>query len=64
MNKTLAIVLIVVGILIVLVDVFAAPLHLGSAYFGLKKIALLVFGIIVAGVGLWGTFSKAKPKAS
>ena len=64
MNKTLAIGLIVVGVLIVALVFLAAPLHLASAGFGLKKIAGLVFGVIVAGVGLWGMFSKAKPKAS
>jgi hypothetical protein len=64
MNKTLAIVLIVVGVLIAAVVLLAAPLHLGSAYFGLKKILALAAGIIVLAAGLVGLFVKAKPKAS
>ena len=57
-NKTYGIVLIVVGVLIVLVVFLAAPLHLGGAGFGLKKIAALVVGVIALAAGLYMTLSK------
>jgi hypothetical protein len=64
MNKTLAIVLFVVGVLLVVAVLLAAPLHLASAGFGLKKIFGLAVGVIVLAVGAVGLFAKGKPKAS
>ncbi len=57
-NKTYGIILVVVGVLIVLFIFLAAPLHLASAGFGLKKIAALVVGVIVLVAGLLLTFGK------
>lgn len=62
-NKTLGVVLVVVGVLIVLLVLLAAPLHLASAGFGLKKIAGLVVGIVVFVAGLVLSLGKsATPK--
>jgi len=59
-KKTWGIVLIVLGVLMVVFDFLAIPLHLASAGFGLKQIALLIAGIVVLGVGLVLSFSKGK----
>lgn len=57
-NKTLGIVLIVVGVLIVIAVFLAAPLHLASAGFGYKKIAGVVVGIVALVAGLFLSFGK------
>lgn len=44
---------LVVGVVLVLLAVFAAPLGLGGTAFGLKHIVVLVVGIILAVAGLY-----------
>ena len=61
-NKTLGIVFIVVGVLIVAAVFLAAPLHLTSAGFGTKHILGLILGLVVLAAGLVFTFTKAKDK--
>ncbi|HMD88924.1 MAG TPA: hypothetical protein VKF38_07155 [Anaerolineaceae bacterium] len=63
-NKTLGIVLIVVGVLIVAVVFLAAPLHLASAGFGTKKILGLVVGLVVLVAGLVMSLSKGQKQKS
>ena len=62
MNKNLAVALIIVGVLIVVAVLLAAPLHLASAGFGTHKILGLVVGIVVLLAGLIGTFSGRSTK--
>jgi hypothetical protein len=57
-GRTLGIVLIVIGILIVAAMLLAAPLHLASAGFGLKKIIGLAVGAIILIVGLVMSMSR------
>jgi hypothetical protein len=52
-NRAIAIGLIVVGIIVVLASIFAHQLGLGSAGFGVKKIAGVVVGIIIIAAGLY-----------
>jgi hypothetical protein len=63
-KKTWGIVLIVLGVLMVVFDFLAIPLHLASVGFGPKQIALLVAGIIVLVVGLVLSFVKGKNQKS
>ena len=63
-NKTYGIILAVVGVVIVAFIFLAAPLHLASTGFGLKKIAGLVVGIVVLAAGLWLTFRKGTKPAN
>ena len=58
-NRTLGIVLLVVGVLIVAAVVLAGPLGLASSTFGTKKIVGVVVGAIVFVVGL--VMSMRKP---
>ena len=63
-KKTLGIVLIVVAVLVIAVDVLAAPLHLPYVYdgFGWKKIIVLVLGLAVLGAGIVLRFPKTNSK--
>jgi len=54
--------LIVIAILIVAFVFVAAPLHLASTGFGWKKIAMLVFGVLVLVVGLALSLIKGESK--
>lgn len=60
MNKTLAYILVLLGIVIVAAVFLAAPLHLASAGFGTRKIIGLVIGVVVLLVGLVGAMSKSQ----
>lgn len=51
-NRSLAIGLIILGLLIVVADFVAGPLGLASTTFGTKHIIALVVGIIVLLVGV------------
>ncbi len=53
-QKKLGYALVVVGIVLVVIGVFADSLGLGSSpIFGWKQIAATVVGLVVAVVGLW-----------
>jgi hypothetical protein len=56
-NRMLFWVLVVVGIIIILVSVFAHQLGIGSSGFGIKKIIGVIVGVIVALGGVWGIVS-------
>ncbi len=64
-NKTIGIVLIVVGILVIIVDVvlgFTGLSALGVGVgFGFKKIILAVAGLIVALIGFFIQMQRAAP---
>jgi hypothetical protein len=51
-SKAIAIVVLVVGIVILLVSVFASPLGLGNPAFGPRQMIGTVVGAVVAVVGL------------
>jgi hypothetical protein len=51
-KKAIGIVVLVVGIIVLLVSVFAYPIGLGGPGFGPKQIAGTIVGAIVAIVGL------------
>jgi hypothetical protein len=54
-------VLVIVGILSLLVDIFAVQLGLSQGGpFGLKRELLLAVGIILTGAGLWFLLLKKK----
>jgi len=57
-RKTLGIVLIVAGVLIVVFIVLSHSLGLAAQAYGLKKIAGLVVGVVVALAGVWAAFIK------
>jgi len=59
-KKTLALVLVILGVLMIVVDLVAVPLGLASAGFGWKQISLMVVGFLALGAGLFLNFSKAK----
>lgn len=59
-NKTLGIILIVLGVLAVVFDFLAGPLGLSHPGFGWKQISLLVVGILAFAAGLFMTFAKSK----
>ncbi len=59
-QKTLGYVLIVVGVVLIVLSVFADTLGIGSGGgFGWKQIVGTVVGIVVALVGGWFTTRKA-----
>ncbi len=59
-NKRVGLILVILGVLMVLGDVLAEPLHLASSGgFGWKQITLLVVGIIFLIVGLVLNLSKS-----
>ncbi len=51
--KTIALGLVVLGVLILLTAFLAGPLHLAGSTFGPKKIIATVVGVIVLGVGIY-----------
>jgi len=57
-KKTIGIVLLVVGIVILLVSLLAYPLGLGGPAFGPKQISGTIAGAIVTVVGLVLTLKK------
>ena len=59
-NKTVGLILVIVGVLMVVADVLAEPLHLSSSGgFGWKQITFLVAGFIILIVGLILSLSKS-----
>jgi len=62
-NKTLGIVFIVVGVLIIAAVVLAGPLHLASTSWGIKHILGLILGLVILAAGLVFSFQKAKNKS-
>ncbi len=59
-TKTVGLVLIVLGVLMIVLDLLIEPLQLGGGGgFGWKQIALLAAGIVVAGAGIVIGFTKA-----
>lgn len=58
-TKTVGIVLIILGVLMIALDLLIEPLQLGGGGFGWKQIVLLVAGIVVAGAGIVIGFTKA-----
>jgi preprotein translocase subunit SecF len=63
-NKTYGIILIIVGVLIVAVVFLAAPLHLASSGFGLKKLVGVVIGVVAFAAGLVLALGKGAKKES
>ena len=62
-RKTLGIVLMVIGILLVVVSLVADMLGIGSVPgFGWKQLLGTAVGVIVALVGIWMTFRKPVQK--
>ncbi len=59
-NKTLGIVLVILGVLMIAFDLAAIPLGLASPGFGWKQIALMFAGAIALGAGLFLSLSKVK----
>jgi putative Mn2+ efflux pump MntP len=60
-DRTIGMVLVVVGILSLLADIFAVQLGLSQGGpFGLKRELLLAVGIILTGAGLWFLLLKKK----
>jgi len=57
-NKTIGVVLLVVGLLVIVVVILGGVIGFPSAGFGLKKIAVGVVGLIAVLVGLGFTFQK------
>ena len=51
-NRTLAVGLIILGLLIVIADFVSGPLGLASTSFGTKHIIALVVGLVVLVVGV------------
>ncbi len=59
-RKTLGIILVVLGIVLLIVAVFADSLGVGAGHgFGWKQIAASVAGVLVAVFGVWLTRRKA-----
>ncbi len=59
-RKTLGIILVVLGIVVLIVAVFADSLGVGAKHgFGWKQIAASITGVVVAAVGVWLTRRKA-----
>jgi hypothetical protein len=59
-QKTLGYVLVVVGVVVLLVSIFADALGLGNGTsFGWKQIAGSVGGVVVAAAGVWMAMRKA-----
>lgn len=59
-NKTLGIILVVVGVVIVAGVFLSIPLHLASAGFGTKKLIGVVLGVVAFAAGLLLTFGKGR----
>lgn len=59
-NKTLGIVLVILGVLMIALDLLAVPLGIASAGYGWKQIALMVAGVVALGAGLFLSLSKSK----
>ena len=62
-KKTIGIILIVLGVILALVSVFADAIGLGGGGFGTKQILGTVIGIVVAVVGIWLAVSKPSQTA-
>ena len=61
-NKTLGIIFIVVGVLIIAAVVLAGPLNLAGSIWGVKHFLGLILGLVVLAAGLVFSFQKAKNK--
>ncbi len=59
-KKTLAIILVVLGVLAVVFDFLAGPLGIAHPGFGWKQISLLVVGLLAIAAGLLMIFQKGK----
>ncbi|PKO13041.1 MAG: hypothetical protein CVU39_21125 [Chloroflexi bacterium HGW-Chloroflexi-10] len=59
-KKTIGIILIVLGVLMLAVDLLIEPLNLGGPGFGWKQIVLLIAGFIAIGAGYVLGFLKGK----
>ncbi len=57
-SRTIAIGLVVLGVLILLTAFLAGPLHLAGSTFGPRKIAATVVGVIVLGAGIYLALPK------
>ncbi len=57
-KRTIAIGLIVLGVLVLVVVFAAGPLHLAGTTFGPKKIIGAVVGVILLGAGIYLTFLR------
>lgn len=53
-NRALYGLVLIIGIIVLLVSIFAHQLGLGSAAFGAKKIIGVIIGIVLILAGLWG----------
>jgi hypothetical protein len=60
-KKTIGIVLIVLGVILVLISFGADLLGIGSGGFGYKQILGVAIGVIAAAVGIWLAMSKPTP---
>ncbi len=63
-KKMLGIILIVVGVLIALAVVVGGLIGFPSIGFGLKKIAVIVLGLVIAVVGIGLSMAKESTPAS
>jgi hypothetical protein len=61
-NKTLGIVLVILGILMIAFDLLAVPLNIASPGFGWKQMSLMTVGVVVLAAGLMLSLSKKKTK--
>lgn len=62
-NKTLGLVLLILGVLMIALDLLIEPLQLGGGGgFGWKQIALLVAGIVAVGAGFLLSFPRGTKK--
>jgi uncharacterized membrane protein len=63
-RRSLGVVVTVVGLLVLVIAVFADPLGIGGAddTFGWKQIVGVVVGAVVAGAGIVLAFSGEKPE--
>lgn len=62
-TKTVGLVLLILGVLMIVLDLLIEPLQLGGGGgFGWKQIALLVAGILFIGAGFVLGFTKAFKK--
>jgi hypothetical protein len=55
--------LIAIGVIVILVSVFAHQLGLGSAGFGTKKVVGVIVGAVILLIGVWGMMQSRRASA-
>lgn len=56
LNRSTGWIILAVGIIVLLITIFANDLGLGGTQFGIKHILGLIVGIVLAGIGLYAAF--------